>query len=119
MVRLREVFFQVFQQLQVITGFIPGFSDYDFVLFLRGSLSVDDAFAVQRGLARVDTTPFSYVQLSRIVDIDDRKERRNGLIAGAYVVMYGRLPGDWTLHSDELLVERSVTLRAGRQDVAS
>lgn len=33
-------------------------------------------------------------------------ERRNGLIEGAYVIVHGELPEDWSLHSPELLRER-------------
>jgi len=89
-----------------VTGFIPGFSDFDFVVFARGELTVADAFEIQRALSAFDAAPFSYVQLSRLVDVDDPLERRNGLIEGAYIIVHGALPADWSLHSPELLRER-------------
>lgn len=52
-----------------VTGFIPNFSDFDFVVFAHGKLAVADAFEIQRLLAGFDSTPFSYVQLSRLVDV--------------------------------------------------
>ncbi len=91
-----------------VTGFIPGFSDFDFVVFSHGELTIDDAFEVQRSLGTFNAGPFSYIQLSRLVDVDDPLERRNGLIEGAYIVVHGALPSDWSLHSPQLLRERGL-----------
>ena len=89
-----------------VTGYIAGFSDFDFVVFLHGVLTVDDTLAIQRVTRDVDAGPFGYLQLSRVVDIDDTVERREGLIDDAYVLFYGRLPDDWSFHSAETLRQR-------------
>jgi len=91
-----------------VTGFIPSFSDFDFVIFSHGKLALDDAFDIQRSLSALDSAPFSYLQLSRLVDLDDPLERRNGLIEDAFVVVHGSLPTAWSLHSPELLRERGL-----------
>jgi hypothetical protein len=89
-----------------VTGFIPGFSDFDFVVFSHGILRLADALEIQQQLAGLESEPFAYLQLSRLVDLDDTTERQEGLIAGAYVTVHGRLPEGWALHSEATLRER-------------
>ncbi len=89
-----------------VTGYVAGFSDFDFVLFLHGPLSLDDGFALQQRLRATDYISFTYAQISRVIDLDDPAERSTGLIDGAYAPLLGELPDGWTFHQEETLRER-------------
>ncbi len=89
-----------------VTGYIRDFSDFDFIVMAHGALTIDDAIAVGETLRDADRRPFSYLQLSRAIDVDDPAERMSGLIDGAYVVVAGALPAGWSLHTDDVLRER-------------
>lgn len=78
-------------------GVIPGSSDIDFQLYLEDSafieadrLPVELAIAIHRDLAKIDPTPFSYIQCYAFPG----KGRADwvGPIPGAYHVVAGRLP---------------------------
>jgi hypothetical protein len=96
-----------------VTGYLPGMSDFDFVLFMRGRLSLDDARALQAALGGVEIAPFTYLQLSRVVDLDDPDERQVGLIDGAHALLHGAIPEGWAFHDAEELRER------GREQLAA
>jgi hypothetical protein len=80
-----------------VTGFISGFSDFDFVLVAKGFPSTADASALNEALTRLcpDPAPFTYLQLSSVVDVSDLVASRRGLIDGAYGLLAGALPEDW------------------------
>ena len=86
-----------------VTGYIAGFSDFDFVLVVRDFISPSDAAALHAALAVAcpDSTPFTYLQLSAVVDIADSSRRRHGLIESAHAVLAGALPSDWEFNSEE------------------
>jgi hypothetical protein len=90
----------------VTGGYIPGYSDLDFYLFMHGRLTFDDGIALQNRLGEADIAPFGYVQLSRVVDLDDPNERWQGAIDGAYVLVIGALPNGWTFHDEDSLRTR-------------
>jgi predicted nucleotidyltransferase len=80
-------------------GYIEGFSDFDFLVFMRGPLSLDDAIALQRALGDVDHAPFAYLQVSRLIDLDvpPPETDRALLIEGGYARLLGDYPEGWPL----------------------
>ncbi|MQA00749.1 MAG: hypothetical protein GEU80_15735 [Dehalococcoidia bacterium] len=99
-----------------VTGYIPGFSDFDFVVFLHGQLSLEDSVALQSWLGAADIAPFTYLQLSRVIDLDEPGERHMGLVDGAYSMAHGALPAMWGFHDTETLRESGrEALRGARQ----
>jgi hypothetical protein len=89
-----------------VTGYIPRFSDFDFEAFLHGPLRPEDALDIGARLQRVELGPFAYLQLSRVIDVDDPGARMAGLIDDAYAVACGALPATWAFHSEAVLRER-------------
>jgi len=77
-------------------GFIPGCSDIDLQLFLErtafveGHLPLQLCEKIQRELAKIDPTPFSYIQCYALSD--ERHRDWVGLVPGAYRLLAGRLP---------------------------
>jgi hypothetical protein len=88
-----------------VTGYIAGLSDFDFVVFMHGRLTLDDSIALQARLGSAEIAPFTYLQLSRVVDMDHASERHTDLIDGAYVLAAGALPEAWAFHDAEVLRE--------------
>jgi hypothetical protein len=88
-----------------VTGHIPGFSDFDCVVCMHGTITRDDSIELQRRLGDADISPFSYLQLSRLLD-PDASERHTGLIPDAYYVADGELPQGWAFHTEDELRER-------------
>lgn len=86
-----------------VTGFISGFSDFDFVLVVKGFPSTADASDLNQALTRLcpDPAPFAYLQLSSVIDIADPGASRRGLIDGAYSLLAGALPEDWQFTNRE------------------
>lgn len=78
----------------VTGGYIEGYSDFDFVVFMHGSLSTGDAQALQAHLGSVDHRPFEYLQVSRVVDLDQPPtgDDRLLLIDNAYATLVGDYP---------------------------
>jgi hypothetical protein len=89
-----------------VTGYIAGLSDFDFVVFMHGRLTLDDSIALQSLLGDADIAPFTYLQVSRVVNLDDPGERHTGLIDNAYVVAAGAIPEGWAFHDADVLRER-------------
>ena len=83
--------------------YIPGFSDLDIVAFTYGPLSVDDCLSLGAAIGTLDPTPFAYLQLSAVVDIDEPVTERPVLIPGAFEVLLGAEPADRFLHSEATL----------------
>lgn len=82
-------------------GFIPGCSDIDLQLYLRdealesdGSFPLSLAMAIQRDLAKIDPTPFQYIQCYELAGAFVRAQHSDwiGPIPGAYHMLTGRLP---------------------------
>lgn len=80
---------------------IPNFSDFDFVAFLHGALSVSDAIAVQRCLGDLDPRPFVYMQ-TKFVDVDARPQPT--IVPGTVRFFWGAVSNlsDY-LHDDQSL----------------
>ena len=99
----------------VTGGYIEGFSDFDFLLFIRGELSTADARAAQSRLGEADHRPFEYLQISRVIDLDDPPagECRRLLIDGAYAALRGDYPDGWPFLDEEALRARSRAVLAG------
>ncbi|GCE19819.1 hypothetical protein [Dictyobacter kobayashii] len=81
-------------------GFIPGCSDIDFQLYLKGTaleengqLPVALTMAIQHELATIDPAPFQYIQAyAKSPDIKtERTKNQVGPIPGAYHMIYGHL----------------------------
>jgi hypothetical protein len=80
--------------------FIPGCSDIDLKLYLRDEAFIGPASstnlpftlaaAIQRDLARVDPTPFQYIQCYAERSVP--REGQLGPVAGAYHVVLGHMP---------------------------
>jgi len=78
-------------------GFIPGWSDIDFQLFLDehafrvpGGLPFETCLAIQRDLAQLDLAPFRCIQgktFSAVLPADHA-----GPVPGAYLLLAGKLP---------------------------
>ncbi|MFL5735542.1 MAG: hypothetical protein ACJ78Q_20490 [Chloroflexia bacterium] len=78
-------------------GIIPGSSDIDFRLYLQDSvftsnsrLPVELSIAIHRDLAKIDTTPFSYIQCYAYPG--KGRDDWVGPIPGAYHLIAGTLP---------------------------
>jgi hypothetical protein len=78
-------------------GYIPGCSDIDFQVYLEpeafqdnSELPLDLAIALHRDLARIDSTPFQYIQGYALPP--QKRTGMTGLIPGAYHIITGRLP---------------------------
>ncbi len=86
-----------------VTGFISGFSDFDFILVVKGFPSTADASALNEKLTRLcpDPAPFTYLQLSEVVDLAQPGGSLCGLIDGAYSLLAGALPDGWQFNSRE------------------
>lgn len=84
----------------VTGGYVPGFSDFDFLVYMHGPLSTDDSNAIQSLLGDSDHAPFAYLQASHIVDLDDPASvgQRFPLIDGAYATLVGDYPRGWPFH---------------------
>jgi hypothetical protein len=98
-----------------VTGYLPGVSDFDFVVFMHGRLDQQIAQELQARCGEADIAPFTVLQISRVLDVD-APEHNTGLIDGAYAMLYGAIPGDWTFLSDDELRESGrAVLRAIQQ----
>ena len=78
-------------------GYIPGCSDIDFQIYLKpeafhdnGDLPLDLAIALHRDLAKIDPTPFQYIQGYALSS--QKRTEVTGLIPGAYHIITGTLP---------------------------
>ena len=78
-------------------GFIPGCSDVDFQLYLdqaafadAGQLPLKQCLAIQRDLARIDPTPFRYIQCAALSS--ELPPAFLPPVAGTYLLLAGRLP---------------------------
>jgi hypothetical protein len=78
-------------------GFILGCSDVDMQLYLEqsafaadGQLPLDLCVALHRDLARIDPTPFGYIQIRALPSVASPDQV--GPIPGAYTVIAGRMP---------------------------
>jgi hypothetical protein len=101
-----------------VTGYIPQFSDFDFVLFLTQQISLDQAKLLRRKFDKSSIDPFVYLQVSRVVRLDEPRERHEGLVEGAYSLIVGGLPAGWEFHSDETLRGRgNEAIERARQEV--
>jgi hypothetical protein len=99
----------------VVGGYIEGYSDFDFLVFMHGDLTTNEARALQACLGEVDHAPFDYLQISRLVNLDDPPvgEERRVLIDGAYARLIGEYPEGWPLHDAETLRARGAAVVAG------
>lgn len=82
-------------------GVIPGCSDVDMQLFLRGSIFDDTgnlplsvAEAIQRDLTEIDPTPFQYIQCYPLPDSHPTHGPKAGyiLVPGTYHALAGSIP---------------------------
>ena len=78
-------------------GFIPGCSDIDLQIYLEasalqpdGSLPLELCIAIHNDLARIDPTPFQYIQGYALSTT--HKKYSIGPIPGAYTMLMGTLP---------------------------
>jgi len=78
-------------------GFIPGCSDVDLQVYLEpaafvadGQLPLDLCVAIHRELARIDPTPFGYIQVHALSN--GPAPGHVGPIPGAYTVLLGEMP---------------------------
>jgi hypothetical protein len=97
----------------VAGGYIDGYSDFDFLVFMHGGLSGVDSRALQARLGAIDRGPFGYLQISEIVDVDEPPEDRRLLIDGGYASLVGDYPTGWPLHDDGSLRLRGDEVFAG------
>lgn len=99
----------------VTGGYIEGFSDFDFVLFMRGRLTADDAPALQARLGEVDHHPFDYLQVSRVVNLEEPPdaEGRRLLIDEGYASLVGDYPTGWPFLDEESLRVSGAEVLAG------
>ncbi|MDA0352870.1 MAG: hypothetical protein O3A10_11750 [Chloroflexi bacterium] len=98
----------------VTGGYIEGYSDFDFVVFMRGSIGNTEARALQARLGEADHTPFEYLQVSRVVDLDapPQGEARRLLIEGAYAALVGDYPQGWPFLDADALTARGAEVLA-------
>ncbi len=89
----------------VTGGYLPGFSDFDFLVYMHGQLSTDDSSAIQSRLGPADHAPFAYLQASHIIDLDNPAsvDQRFPLIDGAYATLVGDYPVGWPFHDANTL----------------
>lgn len=97
----------------VAGGYIEGYSDFDFVVFMRGELDGADSRSLQGRLGDIDRGPFGYLQISRVVNLDDPPDDRRLLIEGGYASLVGGYPTAWPLHDASSLREQSAEVFAG------
>jgi hypothetical protein len=99
-----------------VTGdVIPGFSDFDFVVFAHGPLTARDGIKLQGAVGEIDPAPYAYIQLSRAVDVDG-SERPGPLFApGAFRGIRGEVPSPEFIFTEETLRAHA---RESRADVA-
>jgi hypothetical protein len=76
----------------VTGGIIEGFSDYDFVVFTHGALTASDGIRLQFAIRDVEPAPFSYLQLSSAINVDDEESPSPLFVPGAYRVVRGVVP---------------------------
>lgn len=93
----------------VTGGYLPGFSDFDFLVYMHGPLLTADSDALQSRLGPADHSPFAYLQVSRLIDLDSPPagDHRRSLIDGAYAALVGDHPDGWPFHDPDDLRARS------------
>jgi hypothetical protein len=97
-----------------VTGYISGFSDFDFLLALHGPLCAMDAATLYRHIATDPGLPgpFTYLQASEVLDLQANVELRARLVPDGFVVATGDLPAAWGLHDEaSLRAESAAVLR--------
>lgn len=84
-------------------GYIPYFSDFDFVVFHHGSFSYKEALALQKAMGRVNPLPFAYLQASQFINLDRSGSLHTAaLVPGGYHIIYGFLPTGALYTKDDL-----------------
>lgn len=105
--------------------YIPGCSDVDMQLFLRGSLfdengsiPLDMSLAIQRDLAKIDPAPFQYIQCYPIPDYPASPGRKHdiGPIPDTYHMVIGQLPVPEA--TPQQVRERAIRLLANPKTIA-
>lgn len=87
-----------------VTGYVPGLSDFDFVVFMHGEIDTRGAVDLHAKLADAHIAPFTYLQISRVHNVDlDGTGRHTGLIDGVYALIHGEIPGGWEFHTEDEL----------------
>jgi hypothetical protein len=88
-----------------VTGYLPDLSDFDFVVFMHGRLDLRSTEALQARLGETDIRPFTYLQVSRVIDVDEASVHSTGLIEGVFATLYGEIPPGWDFLGAEDLRE--------------